>query len=103
MSGTSHGRDGDRNHDHARPTIDLPRITLETVPANLRVVENATQSSVIVRATTAAPVKAETTVTLTVGASGDGATKTTDYTASNVGTITLRANGPGERARPRST
>ena len=72
---------------------DLPTITLETVPANLKVAEGAGSSPVTVRATTAAPVKAKTTVTLTVGASGDSATKTTDYAASNVGTITLLANG----------
>ena len=51
--------------------------------------EDAGQSSVTVRATAAAPMKAKTTVTLTVGASGDGATKTTDYTTSNVGKITI--------------
>ena len=68
---------------------DLPTITLETVPADVKVAENVPRSAVTVRATTAAPVKAQTTVTLTIGASGDGATKTTDYTTPSVGTITI--------------
>ena len=68
---------------------DRPTITLATVPANVKVAENVAQSSVTVRATAAAPVNAETKVTLTVGATGDSATKTTDYTVSNVGTITI--------------
>ncbi len=68
---------------------DRPTITLATVPAKVEVAEDASQSSVTVRATAAAPMKAKTTVTLAVGASGDGATKTTDYTTSNVGKITI--------------
>ena len=76
---------------------DRPTITLVTVPPNLKVVEDASQSSVTVRATLAAPVKAETTVTLTVGASGDGATKDTDYKASNIGKIKiLKGQARGE-------
>ncbi len=68
---------------------DRPTIALATVPANVKVAENVAQSSVTVRATAAAPMKAKTKVTLTVGASGDSATKTADYTVSNVGTITI--------------
>ena len=68
---------------------DLPTITLTTVPANVAVAEGAGLSSVTVRATAAAAMKAETTVTLTVGASGDSATKSTDYTTSNVRAITI--------------
>ena len=68
---------------------DLPTIALATVPAYVAVAEGAGLSSVTVRATAAAAMKAETTVTLTVGASGDSATKTTDYTTSNVRTITI--------------
>ena len=68
---------------------DLPTITLATVPANVAVAEGAGLTSVTVRATAAAAMKAETTVTLAVGAGGDGATKTTDYTTSNVRTITI--------------
>ena len=68
---------------------DRPTIALATVPANLKVAEDAVRSSVTVRATAAGPMKAKTTVTLTVGASGDGAAKGTDYKVSNVGTITI--------------
>ena len=74
---------------------DLPTIILETVPADVKVAENVAQATVAVRATTAAPVKAETTVTLTIGASGDGATKTTDYTTPTIGTITIPQNRLG--------
>ena len=68
---------------------DLPTIALATVPANVKIAEGAGLSSVTVRATAAAAMKAETTVTLAVGAGGDSATKTTDYTTSNVQTITI--------------
>ena len=68
---------------------DLPTITLATVPAKVEVAEGAGRTTVTVRATAAAAMDTATTVTLTVGASGDGATKTTDYTASNVRTITI--------------
>ena len=68
---------------------DLPTIALATVPANVTVAESAGLTPVTVRATAAAAVKAQTTVTLTVGAGGDSATKTTDYTTSNVRTITI--------------
>ena len=68
---------------------DLPTIALATVPANVTVAESAGLTPVTVRATAAAAMKAETTVTLTVGAGGDSATKTTDYTTSNVRYITI--------------
>ena len=68
---------------------DLPTITLATVPANVKIAEGAGLSSVTVRATAAAAMKAETTVTLAIGAGGDSATTTTDYTTSNVQTITI--------------
>ena len=68
---------------------DLPTIALATVPPNVKIAEGAGLSSVTVRATAAAAMKAETTVTLSVGAGGDSATKTTDYTTSNVQTITI--------------
>ena len=68
---------------------DLPTIALATVPAYVAVAEGAGLTSVTVRATAAAAMKAETTVTLAVGAGGDSATKTTDYTTSNVQTITI--------------
>ena len=68
---------------------DLPTIALTTVPAYVGVAEGAGLTSVTVRATAAAAMKAETTVTLAVGAGGDSATKTTDYTTSNVRTITI--------------
>ena len=68
---------------------DLPTIALATVPAYVAVAEGAGRKSVTVRATAAAAMKAETTVTLAVGAGGDSATKTTDYTTSNVRTITI--------------
>ena len=68
---------------------DLPTIALTTVPADLKIAEGAGLKSVTVRATAAAAMKAETTVTLTVGAGGDSATNTTDYTTSNVRTITI--------------
>ena len=68
---------------------DRPTIALATVPTNLAVAEGAGQSSVTVRATAAAPMTAATTVTLTVGASGDSATKGTDYSASNVAKIKI--------------
>ena len=68
---------------------DLPTITLTTVPAKVTVAEGAGRSSVTVRATAAAAMKDTATVTLTVGASGDGATSGTDYTTSNVRTITI--------------
>ena len=68
---------------------DLPTITLATVPAYVAVAEGAGLTSVTVRATAAAAMKAETTVTLAIGAGGDSATKTTDYTTSNVQTITI--------------
>ena len=68
---------------------DLPTIALATVPSYVAVAEDGARKSVTVRATAAAAMKDTTTVTLTVGASGDGATKTTDYTTSNVQTITI--------------
>ena len=68
---------------------DLPTIALGTVPSYVAVAEGAGLKSVTVRATAAAAMKAETTVTLAVGAGGDSATKTTDYTTSNVQTITI--------------
>ena len=68
---------------------DLPTIALATVPAYVAVAEDGARKSVTVRATAAAAMKAETTVTLAIGASGDSATKTTDYTTSNVRTITI--------------
>ena len=68
---------------------DLPTIALTTVPSYVAVAEGAGLKSVTVRATAAAAMKAETTVTLSVGAGGDSATKTTDYTTSNVQTITI--------------
>ena len=68
---------------------DLPTIALATVPANVTVAEDAGRTPVTVRATAAAPMTAATTVTLTVGAGGDSATKTTDYAVSNVRTITI--------------
>ena len=68
---------------------DLPTIALATVPANVKIAEGAGLTSVTVRATAAAAMKAETTVTLSVGAGGDSATKTTDYTTSNVQTIKI--------------
>ena len=68
---------------------DLPTIALTTVPAIVKIAEGAGLSSVTVRATAAAAMKAETTVTLAIGAGGDSATKTTDYTTSNVRTITI--------------
>ena len=68
---------------------DLPTIALSTVPSYVAVAEGAGLKSVTVRATAAAAMKAETTVTLAVGAGGDSATKTTDYTTSNVRTITI--------------
>ena len=68
---------------------DLPTIALATVPAYVAVAEGGGLKSVTVRATAAAAMKAETTVTLAIGAGGDGATKTTDYTTSNVQTITI--------------
>ena len=68
---------------------DLPTIALTTVPAIVKIAEGAGLSSVTVRATAAAAMKAATTVTLAVGAGGDSATKTTDYTTSNVQTITI--------------
>ena len=68
---------------------DLPTIALATVPANVTVAEGAGRTPVTVRATAAAPMKAATTVTLTVGAGGDSATTTTDYAVSNVRTITI--------------
>ena len=68
---------------------DLPTIALATVPAYVAVAEGAGLKSVTVRATAAAAMKAETTVTLAIGAGGDSATKTTDYTTSNVQTITI--------------
>ena len=68
---------------------DLPTIALTTVPSYVAVAEGAGLTPVTVRATAAAAMKAETTVTLTIGAGGDSATKTTDYTTSNVRTITI--------------
>ena len=68
---------------------DLPTIALTTVPAIVKIAEGAGLSSVTVRATAAAAMKAETTVTLAIGAGGDSATKSTDYTTSNVRTITI--------------
>ena len=68
---------------------DLPTIALATVPSYVAVAEGAGLTPVTVRATAAAAMKAETTVTLTIGAGGDSATKTTDYTTSNVRTITI--------------
>ena len=68
---------------------DLPTIALTTVPSYVAVAEDGSRKSVTVRATAAAAMKAETTVTLAIGAGGDGATKTTDYTVSNVRTITI--------------
>ena len=68
---------------------DLPTIALATVPAYVAVAEGGGLKSVTVRATAAAAMKAETTVTLAIGASGDSATKTTDYTTSNIQTITI--------------
>ena len=68
---------------------DLPTIALATVPSYVAVAEGAGLKSVTVRATAAAAMKAETTVTLAVGAGGDSATKTTDYTTSNIQTITI--------------
>ena len=68
---------------------DLPTITLATVPSYVAVAEDGGRKSVTVRATAAAAMKAETTVTLTVGASGDRATRTTDYATSNVQAITI--------------
>ena len=68
---------------------DLPTIALATVPAIVKIAEGAGLSSVTVRATAAAAMKAETAVTLAIGAGGDSATKTTDYTTSNVQTITI--------------
>ena len=68
---------------------DLPTIALSTVPSYVAVAEGAGLKSVTVRATAAAAMKAETTVTLAVGAGGDSATKTTDYTTSNIQTITI--------------
>ncbi len=70
---------------------DLPTIALATVPANVKIAEGAGLKSVTVRATAAAAMKAETTVTLAIGSGGDSATKTTDYTTSNVRTITIPA------------
>ena len=69
---------------------DLPTIALATVPAIVKIAEGAGLSSVTVRATAAAAMKAETTVTLAIGSGGDSA-KTTDYTTSNVRTITIPA------------
>ena len=68
---------------------DLPTIALATVPANVKIAEGAGLSSVTVRATTATAMNAETTVTLAIGAGGDSATGTTDYTTSNIQTITI--------------
>ena len=68
---------------------DLPTIALTTVPSYVAVAEDGSRKSVTVRATAAAAMKAATTVTLSVGVSGDSATKTTDYTVSNVRTITI--------------
>ena len=68
---------------------DLPTITLATVPPDVKIAEGAARTPVTVRATATAPMKAETTVTLTVGAGGDSATKTTDYATSNVRTIKI--------------
>ena len=68
---------------------DLPTIALATVPSYVGVAEDGARKSVTVRATAAAAMKAETTVTLTIGAGGDSATKTTDYTTSNIQTITI--------------
>ena len=68
---------------------DLPTIALATVPAYVAVAEGGSRTTVTVRATAAAAMKDTTTVTLTVGASGDAATKSTDYTVSNVRTITI--------------
>ena len=68
---------------------DLPTIALTTVPSYVDVAEDGSRESVTVRATAAAAMKAETTVTLAIGAGGDSATKTTDYTTSNVQTITI--------------
>ncbi len=68
---------------------DLPTIALATVPSYVAVAEDGARKSVTVRATAAAAMKAETTVTLAIGAGGDSATKTTDYTTSNVQTITI--------------
>ena len=68
---------------------DLPTIALATVPAYVAVAEGGGRKSVTVRATAAAAMKAATTVTLAIGAGGDSATKTTDYTTSNVRTITI--------------
>ncbi len=68
---------------------DLPTIALATVPADLKIAEGAGLKSVTVRATAAAAMKAKTTLTLAIGAGGDSATKTTDYTTSNVRTITI--------------
>ena len=68
---------------------DLPTIALTTVPSYVAVAEDGSRKSVTVRATAAAAMKAETTVTLTIGAGGDSATKTTDYTTSNIQTITI--------------
>ena len=68
---------------------DLPTIALTTVPSYVDVAEDGSRESVTVRATAAAAMKAETTVTLSIGAGGDSATKTTDYTVSNVQTITI--------------
>ena len=68
---------------------DLPTITLATVPPDVKIAEGAARTPVTVRATATAPMKAETTVTLTVGAGGDSATKTTDYATSNIRTIKI--------------
>ena len=68
---------------------DLPTIALTTVPAYVAVAEGGGRKSVTVRATAAAAMKAATTVTLAIGAGGDSATKTTDYTTSNVRDIVI--------------
>ena len=78
---------------------DLPTITLATVPPDVKIAEGAGLTSVTVRATAAAAMKAETTVTLSVGAGGDSATKTTDYTTSNVRTIKIPRASPWPRRR----
>ena len=68
---------------------DLPTIALATVPTFVAVAEDGSRKSVTVRATAAAAMKAATTVTLDIGAGGDSATKTTDYTTSNVRDIVI--------------
>ena len=68
---------------------DLPTIALATVPAYVAVAEDGSRTTVTVRATAAAAMKEVATVTLAIGAGGDSATKTTDYTTSNVRDIAI--------------